>query len=293
MIEPESAGPEAATPEPRPLRPVGLAVPNMGLDSARVLRTLPRLAETWGYDSIWVTDHLVGTRAYEGVYGAHWMEALTSLSHIAALTSTIRLGTGVLVLPYRDPVLAAKMLSTIDVLSGGRLDIGVGAGWSRTEFTALGVGDRYENRGQVSDEALEVMLSCLRAGTPEHQGPTFSVRHIEIQPPTIQRPHPPVWVGGTKGASLRRAARMADVWHPNDLTPRELLDTGRRLDDQAGRSVARSVRCNVTDDQLDGIADLVDDYLQVGATRVVLEFRGQDPDAVPIKAEKAASALFG
>jgi alkanesulfonate monooxygenase SsuD/methylene tetrahydromethanopterin reductase-like flavin-dependent oxidoreductase (luciferase family) len=102
-----------------------------------------------------------------------------------------------------------------------------------------------------------------------------------------------LWVGGTKGAALRRAGRLADVWHPNDLTPAELLESGKRLDDLAGRVVPRSVRFDTTDDKLDGIVDLVDEYLAVGATRVVLEFRGQDTDAVTRRAEQAAKALFG
>jgi alkanesulfonate monooxygenase SsuD/methylene tetrahydromethanopterin reductase-like flavin-dependent oxidoreductase (luciferase family) len=169
----------------------------------------------------------------------------------------------------------------------------VGTGWSRTEFRALGVGDRFDDRGALTDESLDVMLSCLRSGPQAHDGPTFGFQHADVAPAPAQRPHPPLWVGGTKGAALRRAGRLADVWHPNDLTPAELKDAGDRLDDLAGRAVPRSVRFDTTDDRLRRIVDLVDEYLAVGATRVVLEFRGRDTEDTTRRAGKAAEALFG
>src|SRR6201996_3717865 len=135
-------------------RPVGLAIPNMGEDAPAAVRELPALAEDLGYNSVWVTDHLVGLRATDEVYGPHWLEAVTALTWVAATTRRIRVGTGVLVVPHRDPLLTAKMLTTLDVLSDGRLDVGIGTGWSKTEYRALGGGGRFEPRGAEPRGAL-------------------------------------------------------------------------------------------------------------------------------------------
>jgi probable F420-dependent oxidoreductase len=273
-------------------RPVGLAIPNMGADAPDTVRDLPKIVEELGYDSVWVTDHLVGLRATDGLYGSHWMEAVTALTWAAATTTSIRVGTGVLVVPYRHPVLTAKMLATVDVLSGGRLDVGVGTGWSKTEYRALGAGEFFDDRGAVADEALDLVLACWRGGPIEHDGPRFAVRHVEVQPPPAQRPHPPLWVGGNSVAAMRRAARVADVWHPWDLAPAQLEERGRVLDELAGRAVPRSVRVNLDESRLDGIEDLVDAYLEAGAVRVVVEFRGQDGHQARAWAQRAAKALF-
>ena len=288
---------EAATPSPNSAgasraRPVGLAIPNMGEDAPAAVRELPALAEDLGYDSVWVTDHLVGLRATDEVYGSHWLEAVTALTWVAATTRTIRVGTGVLVVPHRDPLLTAKMLTTLDVLSAGRLDVGIGTGWSKTEYRALGVGDLFEPRGAVTNEALEVMLACWAGGEIEHDGTYFAIKHVRVQPLPAQSPHPPIWVGGTSRPALRRAAAFGDVWHPNDISPRELRETGERLDQLAGRPMPRSIRLDTSDEQLDRIDELVDEYLAAGAIRVVIEFRGRDLEQTRTRAEKAARLLF-
>jgi probable F420-dependent oxidoreductase len=274
-------------------RPVGLAIPNMGSDSPDTIRELPRIAEDLGYDSVWVTDHLVGLRATDELYGSHWMEALTALTWAAASTTSIRVGTGVLVVPYRHPVLTAKMLGTVDVLSGGRLDVGIGSGWSKTEYRALGAGELFTDRGAALDEALDLMLSCWRGGPIDHSGAHFTVRHIEVRPQPAQHPHPPIWVGGNSAPAMRRAANIPGaIWHPWDVGPAHLRERGEELDARAGRAVPRSVRVNLGDSNLDGIDDLVDDYLDAGAIRVVIEFRGQDGSQARAWAQRAAKALF-
>ena len=288
---------EAASPSPNSAgasraRPVGLAIPNMGEGAPAAVRELPALAEDLGYDSVWVTDHLVGLRATDEVYGPHWLEAVTALTWVAATTRTIRVGTGVLVVPHRDPLLTAKMLSTLDILSAGRLDVGIGTGWSKTEYRALGVGDLFEPRGAVTNEALEVMLACWAGGEIEHDGTYFAIKHVRVQPLPAQSPHPPIWVGGTSRPALRRAAAFGDVWHPNDISPRELRETGERLDQLAGRPMPRSIRLDTSDEQLDRIDELVDDYLAAGAIRVVIEFRGRNLVQTRTRAEKAAKLLF-
>jgi probable F420-dependent oxidoreductase len=274
-----------------PSRAVGLVVTTNEPGAAQLVQELPANAERWGYDSLWVTDHTVGLRAMEHVYGDYWLDALTALTWMAATTSTVRLGTGVLVVPHRNPVLASKMITTIDVLSGGRVDLGVGTGWSRVEYRALGVEDKFVDRGRATDEAIEVMRVCWSGGEVAYDGEFYAFRNVSVAPVPIQRPHPPLWVGGDSKPALRRAARFADVWHPHDLTPAELTLTGERLDELAGRRVARSVRIDVTEEHLPGLADLVDSYFEVGCVRVVLEFRSQPCAVVARLAERAAELL--
>jgi probable F420-dependent oxidoreductase len=272
-------------------RSVGLVVPTNEPGAADLLHDLPARAERWGYDSLWVTDHVVGVRAMRGVYGDYWLDALTALTWIAATTKHVRLGTGVLVVPHRSPVLAAKMAATLDILSGGRLDLGVGTGWSRVEFRALGMEQLYEPRGRVTNEALEVMRACWSGGQVDFSGDFFAFRHISFEPTSWQKPHPPLWVGGHSGPALRRAARFADMWHPHDISPAELARIGDRLDEMAGRLVPRSVRIHVSEADLPGLADMVDAYREAACTQVVLDFRSQPCDLVTRLAERTAELL--
>lgn len=272
-------------------RSVGLVVPTNEPGAADLVHDLPARAERWGYSSLWITDHVVGVRAMHGVYGDYWLDALTAVTWVAATTDHIRVGTGVLVVPYRNPVLVAKMTTTIDVLSGGRLDLGVGTGWSRVEFRALGAEHLYEPRGLATTEALEVMRACWSGGEVDFSGEFFDFRHVNFEPTPQQKPHPPLWVGGHSGPALRRTARLADTWHPHDIRPGELARIGDRLNEMAGRAVARSVRIHVTEADLPGLADTVDAYREVGCEHVVLDFRSQPCDVVSRLAEQAAGVL--
>ncbi|HEX3960469.1 MAG TPA: TIGR03619 family F420-dependent LLM class oxidoreductase [Trebonia sp.] len=273
-------------------RPVGLVLPSNEPGGATVLTDLSAQAEQWGYQSLWFTDHVVGVRAMAGVYGSYWLDPLVAMTWVAARTSTIRLGTGVLVLPHRDAVLTAKMIASIDVFSGGRVDLGVGTGWSRTEFRALGMADRYEPRGAVTNECIEVLRACWAGGEVEYHGEFFDFRHVEFEPVPVQ-PRLPIWVGGDSGPALRRAARHADVWHPHDLAPDELRAKAEQIDERAGRSVTRSVRVALTGADLGRLTDIVDEYVSVGCESVVIDFRSQPAQDVARHAEKAASLLFG
>lgn len=273
------------------LRSVGLVIPTNEPGAAHVLHELPVRAENWGYDSLWATDHVVGVRAMQDVYGDYWLDVLTALTWIAAKTSRIRLGAGVLVVPYRNPVLAAKIATTIDLLSGGRLDLGLGTGWSRVEFRALGVENLYEPRGRVTNEALEVMRACWSGGEIDFDGEFFAFRNISVAPRPLQRPHPPLWVGGHSAPALRRAAKFADTWHPHDISPADVERIGGRLDDMAGRMVDRSVRIELSESDLPRLADTVDAYEAARCKHVVLDFRSQPCDVVARLAERAAEAL--
>jgi probable F420-dependent oxidoreductase len=250
---------------------LGLVIPNHGIDCMTALNELPPLAEEIGFHSLWVTDHLVGIPEYEPYYGAAWAESLTALSFVAARTTTIRLGLGVLVVPYRDPIFAAKALATIDHLSDGRLDVGLGVGWARSEYEALGAGHHFENRGQVTDESIEIMLRAWKGGPIDWTSPNFRISGIAIEPPTFQLPHPPLYVGGSSQRALKRCARYADVWHPGLRDPAQFRRLGDQLDELAGRKIGRSVRLIVRREELDYLGANLAAFEDAGCGLAVIE----------------------
>ncbi|QKW19655.1 LLM class flavin-dependent oxidoreductase [Kitasatospora sp. NA04385] len=177
---------------------LGVNVPNFGPGTdPGVLRGWARTVEELGYDLLMVSDHVAVTPDVAERYPEPFHEPFTTLSWLAAQTTRVRLGTTVLVLPYRDPLLTARMAAGLDRLSGGRLVLGVGVGWARQEFAALGV--PFAERGRLTDACLRVLRESGPAGTP-------------------------VWVGGRSPAALRRAARFGDAWHPLRLTLPEMRD---------------------------------------------------------------------
>jgi probable F420-dependent oxidoreductase len=280
---------------------IGLLLPNTWDGAVDSVRRLGPQAEAWGYDSIWVTDHVVGA-SYEPIYGPIWAEVLSSLAYLAGVTDRVRLGTSILVVPYRDPVYTAKVLTMIDTFSDGRLDIGVGTGWSRKEFDALGRAEFFDQRGPVTDEALEVMQRCWSGGEISHQGRFFSIPPVEFAPVPVQRPHPPLWIACLAGRSperpatrispsMRRVARFADVWHPAWMPPDMVKTVGDRLDEVAQRNVPRSIRVAIDPSQLDGALDLLHAYAQVGCVEAVVEFRPGENLATWTSAERLADLL--
>ena len=156
-------------------------------------------------------------------------EQLAALAFVAAKTSRLRLVTSVMVVPHRPAVLAAKMLATIDVLSGGRLTLGVGAGWLREEFEAIGAPD-FAARGAVTDEWLDAFRVLWTEEDPRFEGRHVRFSGIVFAPKPAQTPHPPIWVGGESGPALRRAARIGDAWYPIGTNPAHPLDSLKRLE---------------------------------------------------------------
>jgi alkanesulfonate monooxygenase SsuD/methylene tetrahydromethanopterin reductase-like flavin-dependent oxidoreductase (luciferase family) len=198
----------------------------------------------------------------------------------------------VLVVPYRGPVHAAKILATIDILSEGRLKVGVGVGWSRAEYKALGVHDRFDDRGRWTNEALDVMRRCWAGGEFGYSGEWTNFREIDFLPVPVQRPHPEIWVGGSSGPALRRAAQFASVWHPMDLSPDELAAKGDELDDLAGRQVTRSTRLLVPASTDPGeLAELLAAFGEVGCRYVMVDLDTQDAAEFAAAAEAFASAI--
>lgn len=258
---------------------VGLVAPNHDDSSIDNVKRMPVAAEAWGYDAVWFTDHVIGLRAFQPVYGGEWAEALACLAYTAATTTRVRLGVGVLVLPVRDPVYAAKVLATIDQLSGGRLDIGIGTGWSKGEFHALGRGPLHEKRGAATDEAIRVFTHLFAGGAVEgFEGEFAKFRALEFAPTSVQRPHPPYWIGGQTGRALARAARSADVWHPTALEPDQLRSEGEKLDALADRRVPRSIRAHFTvETPTSAIVEKLGRYAAAGAIQAAVEFRSAPP----------------
>jgi probable F420-dependent oxidoreductase len=220
---------------------LGFNLPVSGPTS--VARSFVRIAqegEAMGYDYLTLTDHVVlpdmSVPGYPYSESGEFMsnrpaerhELLTATSFIAAKTARIRLVLAVLVVPHRPAVLAAKMLSTIDVLSEGRLVIGIGAGWLKAEFDAV-VTTPFAERGRVTDEYLEAFRMLWTKEHARFNGTYTRFSDLVFLPRPVQQPHPPIWVGGESGPSLRRAARFADAWYPIGSNNRHLLDSLPRL----------------------------------------------------------------
>ena len=229
----------------------GFNLPNTGaLAAPDVVLRIAREGETLGYDYLTVTDHVVLPDMAEPGYpysesgafysrdSAYRHEMLTLASYLAAATAKLRIVLAVLVIPHRPAVLAAKMLATIDVLSGGRLTVGIGAGWLKAEFDAV-VTMPFAERGAVTDEYLAAFRTLWTEDKPRIDGRYVRYDGVVLAPKPVQKPHPPIWVGGESGPSLRRAARLGDAWYPIGSNNAHLLDTLPRY--QAGVAKLRQL----------------------------------------------------
>lgn len=183
---------------------IGISLPHFRhLASPDAVRRIAQHAEAVNLASIWVTDHILLTDAQAARYGKIFYEPLVTLSYAAAVTQTVRLGTTAIILPYRNPTVTAKQLSTIDTLSGGRLIFACAAGWYQEEFEALGAD--FENRGATADAYLKLIKRLWIEGQSNGM-------HFEPRP--VQKPYPPIWVGGNSKRGMRRAVELGDYWHP-------------------------------------------------------------------------------
>jgi alkanesulfonate monooxygenase SsuD/methylene tetrahydromethanopterin reductase-like flavin-dependent oxidoreductase (luciferase family) len=185
-------------------------VPNFGPGTnPDVLRRWALTVEGLGFDLLMVSDHIAVTPDVAEQYPAPFYEPFTTLSWLAGLTRGIRLGTTVLIVPYRHPLLIARMAANLNDLSGGRLVLGVGVGWAREEFGALGV--PFRDRGRLTDEYLLAIRAAWQDETDYRSG------------------HIPLWIGGNSDAALRRAVRLGDAWHPLRFTPGWMAEAAGRL----------------------------------------------------------------
>jgi probable F420-dependent oxidoreductase len=177
-------------------------------DFQRVART----AENLGYHAITASEHIVMPPDLVPSMGAYWMDALTVMTFVAGATTRIRVNSSVIVLPYHEPVAYAKAISTLDVLSGGRLTVTFGVGMARGEFAALRV--PFGKRGRITDEYIDVLKSLWTHENPEFHGEFIDFAGVYFEPKPVQKPHPPIWIGGSSLAACRRAARAGDGWYP-------------------------------------------------------------------------------
>jgi probable F420-dependent oxidoreductase len=205
----------------------GICIPHYGKPIAgQAIIENVRQAEALGFDSVWVTDHIIVPRTMDIIYRDNMLEPVAVLSHVAAVVPRVKVGTSVLILPYRNPVVLAKMLATIDQLSGGRLIVGVGGGWMAEEFAALGT--PFPERGKISDECLRVMRAMWTQQALSFQGQYTSFQDMQVSPLSAQR-HIPVWVGGVSARARRRAAEFGDGWHATALPPDALAEGHQHL----------------------------------------------------------------
>jgi probable F420-dependent oxidoreductase len=203
----------------------GLNLINFGTAAnPSVFRRWASFAEDAGYHSLMISDHVAFTPDVAAEYPAPFYDPFTTLSWLAGFTKHIKLGTTVVVLPYRHPLLVARMGANVDQLSGGRFVFGIGSGWARQEFEALGV--PFANRGPMTDEYLRVIKAAWRSETISFDGRFVSFVDVQTGPRPIQVPHPPIWVGGESERSIRRAVELGDAWHPIWITAQWLKKIG-------------------------------------------------------------------
>lgn len=203
------------------------------------LAEIARAAENMGFDYLGFSDHVVIASAVDSVYpytaDGRWfaedsgecLEQISTICYVAAATTRIRLLTSVMVLPHRPPLLAAKMLTTADVLSKGRLTVGVGVGWMAEEIALLG-GPDFKARGKAADEMIAGFRELWAAPRPAQSGDHVAFDGLLFSPKPVQDPHPPIWVGGESVPARRRAGRIGDGWYPVCNNPKAPLDTPER-----------------------------------------------------------------
>jgi probable F420-dependent oxidoreductase len=296
----------------------GFGLPTRGpMATPQSLATLARTGEELGFATISVSDHIIIPKTIDSTYPynesgtfagsptGECLEQLSLLSYLVGVTSSAKLLTSVMVLPHRPPVLTAKMLATIDVLSNGRLIVGCGVGWMREEFEALGA-PAYDERGSVGDEYIRAFKELWTSDNPSFEGTYCRFTNVAFAPKPVQKPHPPIWTGGESPAALRRAGHLADGWYPftQDVhvplgTPEQFAQAAARVKryaQDAGRdpaSIAFAYSANWYNDQeaerlpngarrpLTGtpaqIADDIKRYEEVGVRHMMLSMVERRP----------------
>jgi probable F420-dependent oxidoreductase len=179
-------------------------------------------AEEVGFDAIFVNDHIIVGDDVRSTPWTNVYDPFVAMSFIAAHTMRIGVGVSVLIMPYRNPIATAKALATLDRMSGGRLIAGIGVGWNEAEFAALGV--PFHERGARTNEYLRLWQVCWAPGKVSFTGKFVSFADMHVSPKPLQRPHPPIWIGGASDAALHRAARFAAVWQPTPLPLAQLVE---------------------------------------------------------------------
>ncbi|OGO43464.1 MAG: hypothetical protein A2Z04_06450 [Chloroflexi bacterium RBG_16_57_9] len=198
----------------------GVCLPTFDQHGTReAITQVARRADDHGWDSVWTTDHVLMAANQQRPYG-HLVEAMTTLAYVAGMTQRVRLGTSVIILAQRNPIVVAKEAAAIDVLSGGRMILGVGAGWNAREFAFLGAD--FHRRGRILDEGIQVMRALWTQPQPAFEGRFFKFSETVFSPKPVQPGGIPIWVGGNSEPPARRAARLGDGWHITGSTPEQI-----------------------------------------------------------------------
>jgi probable F420-dependent oxidoreductase len=273
---------------------IGCHLPNQGpLATRDAVVTFAREAEKRDVASLWISDHVIFPRTATGSYPGGrfphppdkpYLEPVTVLTAAAVVTDRARLGSSVFILGHRHPVVMAKMLASIDALSGGRLICGVGVGWWKEELEILGV--PFHARGRQADEAIRVFKALWTMDNPAFDGEFFKFHDIGFAPKPVQKPHPPIWVGGDSPGAFRRVVTLGDGWHATSKTPaqfKEAIGRLRAAADAAGRrfeTIELSLRFGLSEALLaqgtQAVVDQLGEFKRLGLSHVVLEFRRDD-----------------
>jgi probable F420-dependent oxidoreductase len=236
-----------------------------------------RQAEEAGFESAWIGEHLIMPVSYKSKYpytpdgrfpaplDVPFHDPMMTLTYAAAVTSRIRLATGIFVVPLRNPVTTAKSVVSLDVLSGGRVIFGIGIGWFAEEFEAAGVGAHFADRARRTREYIEIMKALWTEDDPVYEGTTFSIKGVRFNPKPVQKPYPPIVVGGTSELALKRTVRYGDGWYGIARSmdeARNLIGRLHELERGAGRArpveLTLSLRTGhpLTADEVRQLADL-------------------------------------
>lgn len=262
---------------------IGLFLPLNGVNgTGEFLEILGPAAEERGYHSLWAAEHVVLFDDYASRYPyaadgkipaaaeAGFLDPFNALSYLAAVTKTIRLGTGICLVPQRNPVYTAKESATLDFMSGGRLDLGIGVGWLAEEFDVVNV--PFERRGARTNEYIEVMRQLWCEEVSEFEGEFYQLPRCRMYPKPVQTPHPPLHIGGESGAALRRVADYASGWYGFNLSPSAAAAGISRLEtllEARGRSRA-DVSVSIGPYTHPVEADTVKQYAEAGVDQIIL-----------------------
>jgi len=294
----------------------GFYLPNSGAGAEPdALADIAKLGDRLGFFCMVMPDHILQPNQINSTYpysltgdilaagqsgDGEWPEQITTLAYLAGVTERIKLVTSVMIIPYRNPILTAKMLSTLDMLSKGRLILGAGVGWMEEEFELLDA-PPFAERGAVTNEYLQAFIELWTNDDPKFEGKYVNFSDITFLPKPVQKPYPPIWIGGQSKPAIRRAAHIGDCWHPvgaipaAPLEPEELAENLVLLHqyaEKAGRDPAIiqvSVKAPLYDagdssgprrrfsGSSDEVRQDIQTYSDVGVTHLIFDFRTGDP----------------
>ncbi len=253
--------------------------------------------EAAGFATVWVPEHVLLFADYASPYpyaedgrvpgnpdGV--LDPFTALTFIAATTTTIRLGTGICLVPQRQPVYTAKMVADLDYLSKGRVDFGIGVGWLEEEFDALGAD--FSARAARCNEYIAVMKALWGSDPVNFSGETVTIKNAQANPKPVQSPHPPIFVGGESTPALRRVATLGDGWYGFGVAPEAVEEHMQRLDghlEAAGRDRSE-IKVYVCPNQLPVNPDTAAAYAEVGVDQLIVRAFGADLDDLDRRIEK-------